>query len=544
MKFRFFQKQPVTLKIFWIILLLVLPLNIISILTSLELFDRYAQQIHLSMKNLTDFYMNTIDFHTEKADLYLYELLNDNLECAILKNPYSSDSDYENAKYRCHNTLSDQMSQEEIISGYFLITAGHHSDCILALKSSLSDFPDFQSYITDPTNCDNKWHLIFSEQKPLLIRLASENNFYYGAVVNLQDIIQEITSQKTYSSQTVFFTEAAPEADNGCILASSVSDRMNLSLNTEIDQKDCYRGLPYLNQIFLVFAFLLVIAVPLIYFYMRKLVIQPLNKLNKGFYEIQQGNRTYTITDTASTPEFQNAYHSFNEMVTSMENLRIDNMEKELEKNKLELDNLKLQIRPHFLLNTFNLMYYLLKAPDGVEAARKLILYLSDYFRYLFRSDHDVELFDKELTLIQGYVEVTRIRYPDGLDITYDIDPEIHLVRVPPLLIHNFIENVVKHALSAGKCIHIVLAAHYEKGWVVFEISDDGNGLSDELVQKINNRSWSKDDPEHLGIRNSIHRIEYIYGKEASVSVDSELGVGTTFTISIPYELDEIQEEN
>ena len=189
-------------------------------------------------------------------------------------------------------------------------------------------------------------------------------------------------------------------------------------------------------------------------------------------------------------------------------------------------------------------MYYLLKAPDGVEAARKLILYLSDYFRYLFRSDHDVELFDKELTLIQGYVEVTRIRYPDGLDITYDIDPEIHLVRVPPLLIHNFIENVVKHALSAGKCIHIVLAAHYEKGWVVFEISDDGNGMSDELVQKINNRSWSKDDPEHLGIRNSIHRIEYIYGKKASVSVDSELGVGTTFTISIPYELDEIQEEN
>lgn len=59
-----------------------------------------------------------------------------------------------------------------------------------------------------------------------------------------------------------------------------------------------------------------------------------------------------------------------------------------------------------------------------------------------------MELFDKELALIQGYVEVTQIRYPDGLSIIYDIDPEIRLVRVPPLLIHNFIENVVKHALS------------------------------------------------------------------------------------------------
>ena len=75
---------------------------------------------------------------------------------------------------------------------------------------------------------------------------------------------------------------------------------------------------------------------------MRRLVIQPLNELNKGFHEIKTGNRTYTILKSASTPEFQEAYHSFKEMVTGMENLRIDNMEKELEKNKLELDNLKL----------------------------------------------------------------------------------------------------------------------------------------------------------------------------------------------------------
>lgn len=540
MKNKIFQKQSVTLKIFWIILLLVLPLNIISILTSLELFNRYAQQIQLSMKNITDVYMNTIDFHTEKADLYLYELLNNDLECAILKSPYSSDFEYENAKYRCHNTLSDQMEREEIISGYFLVAGGKHTDCILALKSDLTDFESLQIYINDSRNCDNKWHLASINGQNLLIRLASEKNFYYGAIVNLDSVQAEMKHQGRYDSQTIFFSENTPNTDKEHILASSVSSRMDVVLSMEVSQKECYRGLPYLNQIFIAVAFLFVIAVPLIYIYMRRLVIQPLNELNKGFHEIKTGNRTYTILKSASTPEFQEAYHSFNEMVTGMENLRIDNMEKELEKNKLELDNLKLQIRPHFLLNTFNLMYYLLKAPDGVNAARKLILYLSDYFRYLFRNDHDVELFDKELALIQGYVEVTQIRYPDGLSIIYDIDPEIRLVRVPPLLIHNFIENVVKHALSAGKCIHIVLAAHYENGWVTFEISDDGNGMPAEFVEKINHRSWTETDQEHLGIRNSIRRIEYIYGKSASVTVESELGEGTTFTISIPYELEGI----
>ena len=61
-----------------------------------------------------------------------------------------------------------------------------------------------------------------------------------------------------------------------------------------------------------------------------------------------------------------------------------------------------------------------------------------------------------------------------------------------------------------------------------------------EFVEKINHRSWTETDQEHLGIRNSIRRIEYIYGKSASVTVESELGEGTTFTISIPYELEGI----
>ena len=90
---------------------------------------------------------------------------------------------------------------------------------------------------------------------------------------------------------------------------------------TSVFESDIYCG-----------SFLFVIAVPLIYIYMRRLVIQPLNELNKGFHEIKTGNRTYTILKSASTPEFQEAYHCFNEMVTGMENLRIDNMEKELEK--------------------------------------------------------------------------------------------------------------------------------------------------------------------------------------------------------------------
>ena len=184
------------------------------------------------------------------------------------------------------------MEREEIISGYFLVAGGKHTDCILALKSDLTDSESLQIYINNSRNCDNKWHLASINGQNLLIRLASEKNFYYGAIVNLDSVQAEMKHQGRYDSQTIFFSENTPNTDKEHILASSVSSRMDVVLSMEVSQKECYRGLPYLNQIFIAVAFLFVIAVPLIYIYMRRLVIQPLNELNKGFHEIKTGKQT------------------------------------------------------------------------------------------------------------------------------------------------------------------------------------------------------------------------------------------------------------
>lgn len=538
----FFQphlfRQSIAVRILVLIVFLVAPLNIISILSSMELYSRYAVQVEMGLKNINDVYMNTIDFQTEKADLYLYELLNNQEECAVLKKQETSSFEYENAKYRCYNILSEQISREEMLAGFFLIPK-KTGDCIMALSSSISGISvELREYFSGMTECDNRWHIVQIGEETLLVRAASEKNLYYGAILYLDEQQEKIEKQISYDTKHVYFAETMPEKQKKCVHSWTQSGRMELFLCTEVDKRECSRGISLWNRLITAVAFLLILAVPMIYYYMNRLIVKPLKQLNEGFGEIEGGNRHFVIRDEAETVEFQEAFQSFNRMVSSMEDLRLDNMEKELEKNKLELDNLKLQIRPHFLLNTFNLMYCLLRSPEGTGAVRELILYLSDYFRYLFLSDRNVELFDKEMAMIEGYIKVAQIRYPGGLTISYEIEPEVRLIRIPPLLIHNFVENVVKHALSAGSCVHVLLAGKYENGYVQFEISDDGNGMSEEMVKKINNRMWEEKETTHMGVRNAIRRLEFLYGKNASVRVSSKIGEGTTFLIAFPYELE------
>lgn len=72
----------------------------------------------------------------------------------------------------------------------------------------------------------------------------------------------------------------------------------------------------------------------------------------------------------------------------------------------MELKNLQLQIHPHFLLNTFNLVYTLAQRKE-TGAIQDIVIYLSEYFRYIFRSGKSLELFPER-------TEADRRLYPYG----------------------------------------------------------------------------------------------------------------------------------
>jgi len=134
-------------------------------------------------------------------------------------------------------------------------------------------------------------------------------------------------------------------------------------------------------------------------------------------------------------------------------------LEVEREKTEAELDNLKNQLNPHFLLNTLNNIYALIAF--NTEKAQEAVLDLSKLLRYVLYDNQTtyVPLY-KEATFIHNYIDLMRIRLSDNVMVQQGLHIEKHSTTlIAPMIFISLIENAFKHGVSSSEpsYIHILL---------------------------------------------------------------------------------------
>ena len=129
-----------------------------------------------------------------------------------------------------------------------------------------------------------------------------------------------------------------------------------------------------------------------------------------------------------------------------------------------ELKNLRNQINPHFLLNTLNNIYALTAFDQ--QKAQDAILQLSGMLRHiLYDNQQEFVLLRDEVTFIQSYINLMKIRIAKTCDISIDVDvPENSDIRIAPLIFISLIENAFKHGIAAtGRSFINILVKADEK---------------------------------------------------------------------------------
>ena len=198
------------------------------------------------------------------------------------------------------------------------------------------------------------------------------------------------------------------------------------------------------------------------------------------------------------------------------------------------------QMRPHFLYNVLNSIYYLCEKDP--ETAQKAVGDFAEYLRTNLDSlekEKEVD-FSEELNHIKRYLSLEKMRFEDELQVVYDI--RAIDFRIPALTLQPIVENAVKHGITKKDGGGTVRISTIEKrnSFVVW-IEDDDVGF--DAGRASDPKNGEKDDRAHIGIQSVEERLRTI--SHAKLLIQSREGIGTIVTITIPKNaVKDIEETN
>jgi sensor histidine kinase YesM len=198
-----------------------------------------------------------------------------------------------------------------------------------------------------------------------------------------------------------------------------------------------------------------------------------------------------------------------------------------------QLQTLKMQINPHFLFNTLNVISVLVMKSEK-EQATEMINRLSNFFRNsLDDKDQQWIPLQKELLHVEQYLAIEQVRFGDKISIVNHYADEAMLIAVPAMLLQPLVENAMQHGLEEkeGKG-QLTLTCTIEEDYLLITIADDGAGCN-------------FDDPhftEGIGLTNVKSRLQQLYGSEHEFSISSNQYGGVTVSIKLAIQTSELKQ--
>jgi len=184
----------------------------------------------------------------------------------------------------------------------------------------------------------------------------------------------------------------------------------------------------------------------------------------------------------------------------------IQSLKLEANTREIELNQLKSQLNPHFMFNSMNSIRALVD--EDPKRAKIAITQLSNILRstLMMHKNRFISL-DEELALIKDYLELEHIRYEERLSFSFNVDPAIGYLQIPPMMIQTLVENSIKHGISKypeGGSISI--SAQKQDQRVIIRIINTGQ-LSAETAES------------GFGVSNTTNRLELLFGNKATFNL-------------------------
>ena len=542
----------ITITICCIIIPIILLILIISNLMIKNLQEKFVN----SYSNELVLYMTQLD-----ADLFgikkdIKYILSENWTDFAMNNIESSSI----VKYKFWKNLKAYRSQLDFVDVAYLKT-NWDNDTLITYNNITVPYKrsrEIQKFLnnTELSGFQNlTYKIVGIEDNNYLIINENSYNFSYGFIININTIIDPLQKVKTFESEQNYIADingniltsdvpisvdpsrgiqSISEQNEKVLMVSCPSEQMDYMLVRTVSMKDWNSIIPFLEKVLRFVAFLSILIIPLMWLVIRKLVLIPLHRLGVAMHEIEMDNLDYRIESKEKTKDFQHMNHMFNRMTEQINQLTIETYEKDIEKLQIEATNMRLQVNPHMLLNSLNMIYSLSQS-QNYKCIQEFTLCLTDYFRYVLHCNNELVTVEEEMKFVNSFLGIQKIRFPGSFVSVCNINEKLFKEKIPPLLIQNFVENSIKYALKMGSEIEIIIIVKRIEDKLVIAIVDTGYGIEQDILdtlrrgEVIENKSG-----KHIGIWNCRRRLKMYYGDEARLNISSAINEGTQVWIEIP----------
>jgi two-component sensor histidine kinase len=237
------------------------------------------------------------------------------------------------------------------------------------------------------------------------------------------------------------------------------------------------------------------------------------------------GSYDYGIMVARYPMEFSHDVISYAVMVSLIylfeRHVRTAQLEAKLARARLE--NLRLQLQPHFLFNALNAISSVVY--EDPRKADAMIARLSSLLRSTVKDAEVQEVpLEREIATLELYLDVMRQRFEDKLSVDMRIDPEVQKALVPHLLLQPLVENSIRHGSDPrSNAVSVTVMAERDGPQTRVRIRDRGRGMPNGKLLR------------GTGISNTMARLEQLYGGGHSIEFENCADGGLTVTVAVPY---------
>lgn len=543
-----------------------LPINIISILISSQTIRTTAKEALSDNTGVIKIVASQLSNTMNNAENELGNISNNSAEYQYLSDMSKGDHSVKVVKARnlIIEDMKNYISWNSQIGGVW--STFHNSDeTLLRYRTNTRDnIDEIRTYMKNWETGDKKqnWSLKSEADGSYLVYVCHLENSVCGAWISLQDVLSSIIPSHSKNLYYIFDSEYGntlniepaqlsdkSEVKNDGKDYYTVSEKLegwNFYVGELILQQEIRNLIPISQWIILFVSIGVLCITPFILYWLYRKMVRPLRQLHSAMEEVATGNTDYRIA-MQTVPgervnEMQYLLLHFNQMMDDLTAVKLNLLNEQIRQQKTRLRYLSQQIRPHFILNALNIIY--MYEDDDFPEAKKLILYLTKYFRYIISIKGDwAHLYD-EMYHVENYLMIQKQRYSKKFDYYINWEKGMENEWIPPLVIQTFAENCIKHALLNDRKIAIFISAKKtQEGNIQLMISDSGSGFPPETLEEIGNfiqkRQNVPDSVKGIGILNEIEYLDILYEKQEKISIRNLEEGGAEILLIFPHISDE-----